>query len=63
MKRHQGAVVKQVDDRVLAAFEDCEVALGAAIALAETVGQLWKRIDDRSPRGRSSRRGSGDDFE
>jgi len=36
MKRHKGAVVKQVDDRVLAAFDDCEVALRAAIALAET---------------------------
>ncbi len=36
VKRHRGAVVKQVDDRVLAAFEDCEVALRAAIALAET---------------------------
>jgi serine/threonine protein kinase/class 3 adenylate cyclase len=35
-KRHRGAVVKQVDDRVLAAFEDCEVALRASIALAET---------------------------
>jgi eukaryotic-like serine/threonine-protein kinase len=36
MKRHKGAVVKQVDDRVLAAFDDCEVALRAAIELAET---------------------------
>ena len=35
VKRHRGAVVKQVDDRVLAAFDDCEVAVRAAIALAE----------------------------
>jgi class 3 adenylate cyclase len=36
MKRHKGAVVKQVDDRILAAFDDCEVALRAAFALSET---------------------------
>jgi eukaryotic-like serine/threonine-protein kinase len=36
MKRHKGVVVKQVDDRILAAFDDCETALNAAVSLAET---------------------------
>jgi class 3 adenylate cyclase len=29
-------VVKQIDDRILIAFDDCEVAVRAALALAET---------------------------
>jgi eukaryotic-like serine/threonine-protein kinase len=34
VKRHKGAVVKQVDDRILAVFDDCEAALNAAVSLA-----------------------------
>lgn len=36
IKSHKGAVVKQVDDRLLAVFDDCEEAVRAAVALAET---------------------------
>jgi eukaryotic-like serine/threonine-protein kinase len=36
VKGHKGAVVKQIDDRILAAFDDCETALQAALALAAT---------------------------
>jgi eukaryotic-like serine/threonine-protein kinase len=45
MKRHKGAVIKQVDDRILAAFDDCEAALNASIALAEATVKSEKGLE------------------
>jgi eukaryotic-like serine/threonine-protein kinase len=36
VKRQKGAVVKQIDDRILAAFDDCESAMRAALELSVT---------------------------